>query len=594
MKQFKPFGRCVFDYETDGLRIYADSKPFLLGLEDEKGQVLLARPKTPEWALAHKILADPKVEKIGWNAKFDIGVSEANGNPVRGLVHDAMLLTFMNHEYEPSLKLKEVAARQLEIPADEETSVKKELARLNREFRKEGNGREANYSDLPDELVTPYLEGDLDRTMKLFWKHEHIIKGPQRRVYQIERELIPNVVSMEKRGVKIDVEYCRKISDHLVPRMRELEKEMINLAGVKFKFSSPMDITTVMESLGLDTGVKNANGTMNTNATHMKLLQGKPFIDMLMEWRAMHKLEDTYFNSLMAKQVDSIVHPSFWPFGQNEGIKTGRFSMSDPNLQNIPAGQRKDNAAMKGDGGMVRRAFVPRPGYVFLLGDFSQIEFRVFSCLVGDTRLLAELKKGTDFHAATAYLLFGKNCMDGKTKEQIARIRFKAKELNFSFLYGMGLNKFALRNNCSIQEARDAKNKYFNEIPSAKRFMMESQVSLLRDGYVQDVFGRRYHVPVERSYKAANALCQGAAALVLKRGINKTFRNLRGLDAHPILTIHDEIIVECKIKDIQDAKVALEEGMTDTENFPIHMNVDISVAVPSWADKIAWKDSKYA
>lgn len=599
MKQFKPSGRVVFDYETTGLDIYGSAKPFLLGLEDEKGQILLARPKTKEWKLAHSILSDPKIEKIGFNAKFDIGVSEANGNPVKGEVHDAMLLTFMNNEYEPSLKLKEVAARQLQMPANEETAVKKELARINRQIRKDIKETgiqvsEANYSDLPDAMIETYLEGDLDRTLKLFWKHEHIIKGPQRRVYQIEKELIPNVVKMEKRGIMIDVAYCKKISKPLNSRMRKLEESMIELAGVNFEFSSPPQITDVMLSLGLDTGSRNKNDTMNTGINYLKLLEGKPFVDMLMEWRSLHKLEGTYFKPFIEKQKDSIIHASFWPFGQSEGIKTGRFSMSNPNLQNIPAGQRKDNVGMRGDAGMVRRAFIPRPGYIFLLADYSQIEFKIFSCLVGDTRLLEEIKKGTDFHQATAYFLFGKNCMDGKSKEEQKKIRFKAKELNFSFLYGMGLNRFALRNNCSLQEAKDAKNKYFKEIPSAKHFMMNSQVSLLRDGYVQDNFGRRYHVPPDRSYKAANALCQGAAALVLKKGINKTFKNLKGLNAHPILTVHDEIILECAIKDIKDAKIALEKGMADTENFAVPMNVEISVAESSWATKIVWEDSKYA
>lgn len=599
MEQFKPHGKVVFDVESTGLNAWVGDKVFLLGLEDEQGHVLLARPNTKEWQLAKKVLENPAIEKIGHNSKFDLGMCDAAGIKVNGLVHDTMLLAFMNNEYSPSLKLKEIAARELNMPANEEATVKKELAKINRQIRKDIKETgikvsEANYSDLPDTMIETYLEGDLDRTLKIFWKYEHIITGPQRRVYNIERELIPNVATMEKRGVMIDVKYCKNISSQLIPRMKELEKQMITLAGIKFDFNSPAQLTIVMESLGLSTGALNANGTMGTGVNHMKLLEGNPFIDCLMEWRSLHKLEGTYFQPFIEKQNNSILHASFWPFGQDEGIKTGRFSMSNPNLQNIPAGQRKDNVGMRTDGGMVRRAFIPRPGYAFLFGDYSQVEFKVFSCLVGDTRILTELKKGTDFHLATAYLLFGKNCMVGKTKEEQKRIRFKAKELNFSFLYGLGIKRFALRNNCSIQEATAAKNRYFAEIPSAKHFMMNSQVTLLRDGYVQDLFGRRYHVPQDRAYKAANALCQGTSALILKNGINKTFKKLKGLDACPILTIHDEIVVECAIKDIKAAKVALEEGMADLKNFPIPITADISVATTNWAEKHAWEDSKYA
>lgn len=585
-----PGDRVAFDYETTGLDIYTGSKPFLLGLEDEHGNVIKARPKTKEWAYAHKVLADPKVEKVGWNLKFDIGVSQSQGNPVNGKVHDAMLLTFMNNEYELNLKLKEVAARQIGMPADEETVVKKEMARLGRLFRKEQSNREPNYSDLPDEMVEPYLEGDLDRTMKLFWKHEHIITGPQRRVYQIEQELIKNVVSMEQRGVMIDVNYCKGISGKLVPRIAELEREMAEEVGVRFNPSANRQIDAILKSLGLDTGVKNKDGTMGTGANHMKHLAGHTFVDMLMEWRSLHKLEGTYFEPMVSKQVDGVLHPSFWPFGQDEGIKTGRFSMSNPNLQNIPAGQRKDNVAMRSDSGMVRRAFVPRPGYVFLFADYSQIEFIIFGCNSGDPRLLDELRKGTDFHLATAYFLFGKGCMDGKSKEDQNKIRFRAKELNFSFMYGMGAARHALRNNCSIRESREAKNTYFKEIPAARRFLLSSQADLLRDGYVQDQFGRRYHVPKERCYKAANALCQGPAALVMKRGINRTFKNLKGLDAYPILTVHDELLIEVRRDQVWDAYHALKEGMEDHDNFPVPITAELAVAETSWADKKKWKE----
>jgi DNA polymerase-1 len=589
MSLMTPGDKIAFDYETTGVSPFCGDKPFLLGLEDEHGKVVKARPGTALWKAAHKVLADPKVEKVGFNVKFDMSVAESAGFSVRGVTHDAMLLTYMNNEYEPNLKLKDVAARQLDMPPDEETVVKRELARLNRILRKE-EGREANYSDLPKEMVEPYLEGDLDRTMKLFWKHEHIIKGPQRRVYEIERELIGNVVAMEKRGIKVNVDYCRKISGELIPRIEELKGELADFIGCHFNPSANAQIEAAMRSLGLDTGAQNKDGSMCTGVNHMKPLYGNRFVDMLMEWRCLHKLEGTYFQPIVEKQVDSILHPSFWPFGQDEGIKTGRFSMSNPNLQNIPAGQRSDNIELRKDTGLVRRAFVPRPGYVFLFGDYSQIEFIIFGCNSGDPKLLAELRKGTDFHLATAYLLFGKNCMDGKTKEQATRIRFQAKELNFSFMYGMGIRKFALRNGGSLSDARDAKNKYFREIPAAKQFLMSAQADLLRDGYVQDQFGRRYHVPKERCYKAANALCQGPAALVMKRGINRTFRNFAGMDAHPLLTIHDEIISEVRKDQVWDAVHALKEGMEDHENFPIPITADFAVAETSWAEKKKWKD----
>ena len=599
----KPFssGLVAFDFETKGLNVWkGEAEPFLLGLEDEQGNVLKARKGTREWGRALEIMKSP-VDKVGWNIKFDLSVAKKEGIEVGGRAHDAMLMCYMNDEYERDLRLKGVGLRHFGREAQEEQFVKSFLSALRRKRKAAAiaNGTkyiEPNYSDIPKEKMDTYLEEDLDLTMMAAWKFGHARDGGQRRVYDIESELIPNVVEMEARGVGVDVAYCKKVSAEMGPRLSKLEKKMYELAGVKFNVNSRIQLDSIMRSMGLDTGVESAEDQkgrriMKTGVNHMRVLKGNDFIDTLMEWRCLHKLDGTYFQSLPELAVDGIVHPSFWPFGQEKGgIKTGRFSCSEPNLQNIPAGQRSDNMELLKDKGLVRRALVPRPGYAFVLGDYAQIEFIIFGCHAGDPKLLEELRKGTDFHLATAYLLFGKDCMDGKTDQQKTRIRFQAKELNFSFMYGMGVDKMALRTGFSIQQARELKARYFNMIPAARDFLLRSQAELLRDQFVQDQFGRRYHVPQEKCYKAANALCQGPAALVMKRGINRVFQQLKGMDAHPVLTIHDELFLEVKKSQVYDAVHALIEGMEDTENFQIPIRVDAAVAEGSWANKKKWKE----
>jgi len=109
---------------------------------------------------------------------------------------------------------------------------------------------------------------------------------------------------------------------------------------------------------------------------------------------------------------------------------------------------------------------------------------------------------------------------------------------------------------------------------------------------VQDQFGRRYHVPRDLAYKAANVLCQGPAALVMKRGINKTYSLLEGLDAHPFITVHDELGLEVKKELVYDCVELLREGMRDAETFAVPIDVDISVTDVSWADKQNWQEVK--
>lgn len=580
-------GKVAFDFETTGLNPWRGARPFLLGMEDEFGKVVLARPFTRQWRQCLKVLADPKIEKIGYNAKFDIKMARSIGAQVNGKVHDAMLLVFMNNEYEPNLKLKDVAYRQLNMPPDEESRVKKELARLKKTLK-----REPNYSDLPKNMIETYLEGDLDRTMKLFWKHEHIIDGPQRRVYEIERNVIPNVVKIEEWGVNLDRPYCEKMLKAFKPRLAKAAESIYDHVGVKFNINSPKQLGEIIESQGMDTGQRNKDGSMNTNINLLQKFESNPLVQLIMEYRSLAKIGTTYFEAFLEHQIGGIIHPSFWPFGEDHGIKTARFSSSDPNFQNIPGGGRGKNTEMLKDPGLVRRAIKPRPGYAFLFGDFDQIEFVIFACGAGDESLLADIRKGIDLHTANAYRIFGKNCMDGKTPHEIKRIRHYAKELNFSFIFGMGIDTYAMRAGITSTQARQNKAKYFNEVPAARDYMLRTQADLLRDGYVQDTFGRRYHVPRDLCYKAANALCQGPAAVVMKRGINRTFERLNGMDAHPFLPVHDELGIEVKLEDVYECAHALREGMEDRENFAVPIKISMAVATESWADKRPWNQEE--
>lgn len=602
-KSVKPFstGLVSFDFETKGLDVWnGGAKPFLLGLEDEQGNIIKARPGEREWGRAKEILASP-VDKVGWNIKFDLSVATKEGMQLGGKFHDAMLMCYMNDEYERDLRLKGVGHRHFGREPQEEQFVKAYLAALKRKGKVD-----VNYSDIPKEKMDSYIEEDLDLTLMAAWKFGHVREesSPQRRVYAIESELIPNVVKMEQRGIAIDRAYCKKMAGEMGPRIAALEKKLHDMAGVKFNPNSRIQLDAVLRAQGLDTGVasepdEDGERIMKTGLNYMAKLADHPFVLSLLEWRGLRKLNGTYFEPLYERSNNdgNTVHPSFWPFGQEKGgIKTGRFSCSEPNLQNIPAGLRSHSTAVGSgnelakDGGMVRRAVVPRPGYVFVLGDYAQIEFIIFACHAGDPRIMDSLRKGVDFHLATAHMMFGADCMDGKTPQEAKRLRFVAKELNFSLMYGMGVDKMALRTGWTIQKAREMKAQYFNKLPAARDFLLRSQADLIRDRFVQDQFGRRYHVPQEKCYKAANALCQGPAALVMKRGINRVFDRVKGLDAHPVLTIHDELFIEVRKSQVYDAVHALIEGMEDTETFEIPIRVDAALAETSWADKKKWKE----
>lgn len=587
-----PIGMVAVDTETTGLDPWKGARIFMVGMEDEAGHVVLSEPGDAKWGVVLKTLSDPAVPKLGWNVKFDLKMLAETRVRVRGPVHDAMLMTYMHNEYEPNLKLKDCGQRHLGTAPEDERLVKQILHTMRRKGK-----LDANYSDVPRPIMRKYLENDLDLTMKMAWKMGDVLTGPQRRVYEIEREVIPNAVEIERWGVHIDRGYCQRAIKDNKARIVELERGLYDMAGVRFKYSGPQ-LGQVMLGLGLDTGVRNKSrvlkdgtvkdGPMKTGVEYMHAIKGHPFVRALTELRALNKITGTYFEAFLDNAVDDVVHPNFWPFGEDEGIKTGRFSSSDPNFQNIPGGGRGNNVEMLRDPGLVRRAVTPRPGYAFLFADYDQIEFTLFACAVGAERILEDIRRGVDFHSATAKLIYGEHCFDGLSKEAVKKLRFQAKELNFSLIFGMGVSRYAQRAGISVRDAKVNRNKYFTAIPEARDFMLQSQADLLRDGYVQDQFGRRYHVPREMCYKAANVLCQGPAALVNKLGINRTFKNLRGLDAHPFITVHDELGIEVKREDIWDAKSALVEGMEDRSTFPVPLTAKLSIAETSWADKQDW------
>jgi len=595
------FGKVTFDYETTGLDIWrGGARPFLLGLEDEDGNVLKARPGTRDWKRAMEIMAS-KVDKVGWNIKYDLGVSAYEGIKVGGRVHDAMLMCYMNYEYEPNLKLKSIGKRYFDREPEEEAFVKAYLSALKRKRHAEekATGKkyvEPNYSDIPKEKMDTYLEEDLDLTTMASWKFGHVIDGPQRRVYDIETELIPNIVKAEQWGTHVDVNYCKTQLKQMGPRMAVLEKKIYDLAGIKFNMNSPKQLGDVLESLSIDTGQRGKRGEMSAGKDLLRPFKDNSFVSTLVEWRSLNKIGGTYFESFLENQKDGICHPSYWPYGQEEdgGIATGRMSCTRPAFQTIPGGGRGENTEMIKDPGFVRRAITPRPGYVFLFGDFKQIEFVLFACWAGDEGILQDLRDGIDFHTANAYRMFGRDCMDGKTQLEIDRIRFEAKTLNFSFIFGMGTGTYAARAGIPLDVARERKARFFNEVPAARDFLLKSQADLLRDGYVQDQFGRKYHVPQDRAYKAANALCQGPAALIMKAGTNKTYRLIGDMDMHPFLLVHDEVGLEVRKELVYDAAHLIKEGMEDKKNFPVPILMDLKVSEKSWADKRKWTKEEEA
>lgn len=575
-----PCGRVVLDYETDDLHPYKGGRAFIAGMEDEAGNVIKARPGDPEWHKVAKAIEDDKVEKIAHGAAFEIKHSRHLGLRPAGTFHNTMAKAVLVNEYQ-KIGLGPLAALHLQ---DDSKGIVEAWMKANGPRVKRQTGREPNYKDIPKQLLETYLEGDLDKTMRLDWLWRGVeTEFPE--LYKMEIDLAWDAGEMEDLGITIDMPFVRREIARLTPLMRDIEKKMFAYVGVTFNPGSRFDLGDVMMSMGLDTGIRNKDDSMKTDFKTLEQMDPHPFLDLLIHWRGLQKIVGTYLVPFTQMAVGNVVHGSLWPYGQDEGIVTGRWSSSDPNLQNIPGGGRSTNKVLIELGPIVRRAIIPPPGYTLVFFDYSKQEMVIFTCYCGDERAMADLEAGVDPYIAQGKLLYGAKAFDGLEGKEYERKRFRAKELCLSLIYGMGLASMARRLKCTTGEARALKNAYFAGSPKTREFMTSSIRDLLVNGYGQDVFGRRYHVPEDRAYKVVNAKCQGAAATVTKKGLIRA-RQLRSIGFRPMMPVHDELIGIVPTKNLQECLYEGVRLLRDTDSFPIPIEVTASYSHTNWADKV--------
>ena len=216
-----------------------------------------------------------------------------------------------------------------------------------------------------------------------------------------------------------------------------------------------------------------------------------------------------------------------------------------------------------------RRPFVPRKGYAWYSFDYTQMEFYIFSNYSGDEHLINVIENHGDIHAVTANKIWGHGrdiVAEEKAKYGRSDTRTRGKMILFGRLYGMGANTFAENIGESVAQAKQYLDDYFRSFPGIADFMNRAQVNGVANGYVRNLYGRKYNVDSSSSYKTTNYLVQGSGADMVKEKLMETEKFIKesGVDAHIILTVHDEIIFE--IKATQATKKFLKQIKSIMEN----------------------------
>ncbi len=424
---------------------------------------------------------------------------------------------------------------------------------------------------LSSEHTNPTYEQILERTHKktLAEAMTTIQEELQRRELlplfeTIEEPLIPIIAEMEHFGIMIDQDYFRTLQARMKEQLATIEKSITEQTGVTINLNSPKQMSELLfTTLGLaPKGKQKASGAYTTNAEQLEELRdAHPIIPMILEYREVQKLLTTYVEALLGHvKEDGRVHATFL----QHGTTTGRFSSTNPNLQNIP---------IKGNSGKeIRHGFIAAPGNVYIGSDYSQIELRVLAMLSGDEQLIETFRKGEDIHMSVASAMFHVP-FDEVTND----MRRKAKVINFGILYGMGITALQKNLGTTRAEAQAFYNSYFEAFPKIHDYLESTKEYAKKHGYTETLFGRRRYFPginasapflramAERM--ATNAPIQGTNADIVKIAIKLIDDDLRVAKlidkVHLVLQIHDELVYEVEESAQAKAEAIIKNAMNN-------------------------------
>ena len=328
----------------------------------------------------------------------------------------------------------------------------------------------------------------------------------------------------------------------LSERIEACQNLIFDCAGGEFNINSTQQLSELLfGKLGLPP-VKKTKSGYSTNVEVLEKLRDKhPVVQAIMDYRMLTKLKSTYADGLQKEvAADGRIHTTF----QNTVTATGRLSSTEPNLQNIPVRTEL--------GSEIRRMFVPRPGWVLVDADYSQIELRVLAHIAHDRQMQDAFRSGEDFHTVTASQVFGV-----PVSEVTPLMRRHAKAVNFGIVYGISEFSLAQDIGVSRREAKEYIDSYLARFSGVRAYMHDIVETARNQGYVETIFHRRRYIPEIKSSNfnvrsgaeriALNTPVQGSAADIIKLAMVRVRDALaqEELQAQLVLQVHDELIVEC-------------------------------------------------
>jgi DNA polymerase-1 len=399
----------------------------------------------------------------------------------------------------------------------------------------------------------------------------------------MELPLVEVLADMERAGVKVNLDFLAEMSRDMEQQIAALTAQIHELAGTPFNIQSPIQLRDILfDKLGMRSGKKTAKTRVSSTAEEVleELAQHHELPRKILEYRAVQKLKSTYVDALplLVNPETGRIHGSF-----NQTVaSTGRISMADPNLQNIPIRTT--------EGRRIREAFVAERGHLLLSADYSQIELRILAHLSKDATLIDTFRRGEDVHDRTSREVFGP--LSPVAPEEQRRI---SKMVNYALLYGKSAFTLAKDIGVSKKEAETFIEAYFARYPSVRQFIDDTVSRARETGMVRTLLGRlrrlpdlnarNFQVRMEAERQAMNTPVQGSAADLIKKAMIDLHRELRraGMKSQLILQIHDELLLEVPEDEAERARAMVKAIMEGALVLDVPLVVDARLGA-SWAE----------
>lgn len=520
------------------------------------------------------VFENEDVEKIGHDLKKDIVQLYKLKIKIKNYSFDTKIAQYVLDPSQNSYEIDRIGKEYLGVQGISEENLL-------------GKGKKKKtFKDIEIDELANYLAHILEIVIKTepILKNEIEEKDMIDLYKTIELPLIEVLTNMEIQGFKVDKDELTKLGEEYEGEINKLIENIYNLAGEEFNINSPKQIGHILfDKLELPVIKKTKTGYSTDMEVLEKLQDKHPIIEHILKYRQIIKLKSTYIDGLikLISERTGRIHTSF----HQTIAATGRISSTEPNLQNIPI---KDDYGRR-----IRKAFtVGGEDYTLLDGDYSQIELRVLAHISNDENMIEAFKNKEDIHQRTASQVF-----DVNEDEVTPLLRNRAKAVNFGIVYGISDYGLSRDLNISRKEAKTYIDNYLEHYSNIRQFMTDIVEEGKNQGYVSTIFNRRRYIP-ELSAKnfnvrsfgeriAMNTPIQGSAADIIKIAMIRIYNELkdRELKSKLILQVHDELIIETHVDELEEVEKLMVDIMSDAANLKVDLEVSITKG-DNWYDTV--------